>query len=298
MIDVAFNDIINMNIPSAIESFGTLSASEIEVAPGMLVAFEQNLQAQLYGDISHLILDFGTIYAPDTLLIRLFIFLGRICSILSDYTPDHSMTLDDLVFQFTMLAFNTSSLLNKIAAFTPSLTRTTSFQDKRMFINVFRPAGFSWVQYKTLLAHNIIEWSHCEPEACFVEDNESLLVTYQGQVNQFINGRPSTQYGSTMRDGGAYNYDIIGDFSEAHESLKEFNRGSKYNHNTKRSASTSSGGNKRQECLRDEEGSNFLNNFKNSRVLQVGETGAVFYESTPRCYSKRQARTTIWLIVQ
>jgi len=112
----------------------------------------QKLEAQLFGDMAHLILDFGTILNPDTIVLRLFIFLGRICSILSDYVPDHSMTYDETLFQFSMLAISSNMLFKKFRIAIASLNETTSFKDRRIYQRIFYPAGFSWFQYKSLLA--------------------------------------------------------------------------------------------------------------------------------------------------
>ncbi len=261
--------VVSTDIPSAIgTSLSIFKANELAAAPGTPITFtnENIIEAQVYGDIAHLILDLGTIYAPDTILLRLLIFLGRICSILSDYVPDHSMTFDEIMFQSVMLTFSTSSLLNKLATFTSSLTETTTFQDKRVFVTVFSPAGFTWMQYKTLLARNIIEWSHCEPGTFLSEDNESLLVTYRGQVNQFTNGNPFIQYGSMMNWGRRYSYDIIGDFSKANELLRGVNNKAK----NKRIS-----GRKNHIFLHEDEEDDFFNQSQNPRVLQVGKTGAL-----------------------
>lgn len=185
-------------------------------ASGMLISSDQDVEAQIFGDVAHLILDFATICSPDTVLLRLLIFVGRICSIMSDYLPDHTMTYDELVFQSTMLAISTKMFLKKFATIISSLNESTSFKDLRIYKSVFYPAGFSWIQYKTLLAMGVLRWDHCNPGMYLLEDQDSLLITYKGEINHLVNGFPFARYGMCE---GKFCHDIIGDFSQSPEFL-------------------------------------------------------------------------------
>ena len=51
---------------------------------GSIISSEEN-EAQFCRDIAHFCLDVATVCSPDTMVLRLLIFCGRICSILSDY---------------------------------------------------------------------------------------------------------------------------------------------------------------------------------------------------------------------
>jgi len=175
----------------------------------------QKVEAQLFGDMAHLILDFGTILNPDTIVLRLFIFLGRICSILSDYVPDHSMTYDETLFQFSMLAISSNMLFKKFRIAIASLNETTSFKDRRIYQRIFYPAGFSWFQYKSLLASGVLEWKEASAAEILVEDSDSLIITYRGEINQVING--SDIIHSRMYDGKV---SVIGDFSKLNTLIK------------------------------------------------------------------------------
>ena len=168
----------------------------------ILVSSEQNHEAQFYGDLAHLILDFLTFCTADGIAIRLLIFLGRICSILSDYVPDHQMTYDELVFQSTMLTTSISMLLKKVSTTVSSLDATTSFKDKRIYKVMFSPAGFTWIQYKTLLSTSALQWVYYDP-GMRIDHDYSLLITYKGEIEQ-VNG------GSKFVE----RYGVIGDLSQ------------------------------------------------------------------------------------
>jgi len=177
----------------------------------------QKLEAQLFGDMAHLILDFGTILNPDTIVLRLFIFLGRICSILSDYVPDHSMTYDETLFQFSMLAISSNMLFKKFRIAIASLNETTSFKDRRIYQRIFYPAGFSWFQYKSLLASGVLEWKEASAAEILVEDSGNSLITYRGEIKQVVTKGSSDIIHSGMYDGKV---SVIGDFSKLNTLIK------------------------------------------------------------------------------
>jgi hypothetical protein len=214
---------------------------------GMLISSDQDFEAQIFGDLAHLILDFATICSPDTILLRLLVFLGRICSIMSDYTPDHQITYDELVFQSSMLVISTKMFLEKFTTMISSVNEVTSFKDRRIYKSIFDPAGFTWIQYKSLLALGVVEWSHYKPGTLLFEDSDSLLITYKSEIHQLVEGSPSKQYGICK---GKFCHDIIADFSQVHDFLE-----------TKRNKSS------KQQPHHDD--------LTDARILlQVGKTGA------------------------
>ncbi len=59
----------------------------------------ESIEAEIFGDLAHLFLDFATFFSPDTVVLRLFVVCGRIFSILSDYIPDGEMAPDEAFIQ-------------------------------------------------------------------------------------------------------------------------------------------------------------------------------------------------------
>jgi len=203
-----------------------------------------------------LILDFATIFSPDTVVLRLLIFVGRIFSILSDYVPDHTITYDELVFQSAMLAISTDMFLKKFRTTLTSLRKDTSFQDRRMFKMIFHPAGFSFSQYRSLLSLNVLEWVQCKPGQFIFEDESSILITYKGSIQEHpeeqgsadsnnSSSTSSTSSSSCRVCQGGKCYDIIGNITQAYETLESRRKGSSSSWNN-----TSSTNNNNLQLLR------------------------------------------------
>ncbi len=204
--------------------FGASSFDGASTAP-MLVSSNPNFESRFFGDLAHLILDFATICSPDTVVLRLLIFLGRVFSILSDYVPDHEMTYDEVLFQTTMLLISTNMFLKKFQTSVYSLKKDTSFQDRRIYKRIFYPAGFTFSQYRSLLSLNVLEWTACKPGQFIFEDESSLLITYKGSMHQHSSTRTDGSNASSTNTtylacGGSYCYEIIGNISQAHETLE------------------------------------------------------------------------------
>ena len=189
---------------------------------GMIISSQH--EAQIFGDMAHFLLDFATLCTPEIIIIRLLILLGRIFSILSDYVPDHTMTTDELFFQFSMLAIATKMFLEKLTTTISSLKEDTSFQDRRIYKSIFSPAGFTWIQYRTLLASHLLEWNHYRAGSIIRHDEDSLLITYKGIVEKIENSPPSSSR-RRKRFGmidGKYCHDIIGDFARPPDFFSDF----------------------------------------------------------------------------
>lgn len=204
------------NMILSADSIQDISTAIVVQDTGMLISSQQNHEAQLFGDLAHFLLDVVTFSSPDTMLLRLLIFFGRICSILSDYVPDHSMTYDEVAFQSTMLTVAGTKFFKKLSTTISSLKEATSFKDGRIYRNMFSPAGFTWIQYKMLLSSEVLQWTMYKPGEIFVQDSSSLFITYRGEVEQFKDGTISRRYGSC---GSIYCHDIIGDLSQGSEIL-------------------------------------------------------------------------------
>ncbi len=63
------------------------------------VPADNNIQAEVFADLAHIFLDLATFFTPDTIILRLFVVIGRLFSILSDYIPDQKMSPEEFIFQ-------------------------------------------------------------------------------------------------------------------------------------------------------------------------------------------------------
>ena len=203
--DIKNNDSQIMTMLPPIGPIFDVTIAEAIENTGILVSIEQNHEAQFYGDMAHLLLDYLTFcIEADGIAIQFLIFLGRVFSILSDYVPDHTITFDELIFQLTMLSVSIKMILEKVYTTLSSLNAATSFKDKRIYKTMFFPAGFTWIQYKTLLSSNALQWVDYDP-GMRISYNNILSITYKGEIEQVDNGTKFTK-----------RYGVIGDLSQVH----------------------------------------------------------------------------------
>ncbi len=232
----------------SIESFTDFDIGSLKsmTSPILISSSNASFESRFFADSAHLILDFATICSPDTLLLRLLIFLGRIFSILSDYFPDHSITADELVFQCSMLAISKYMFLEKFRTTISSVTKETSFQDRKIFKKIFCPAGFSFAQYKTLLSLNVLEWVYCKPGQFMFEDESSILITYKGSMQQHqqkqlgANGTHSFSSLPYCACQGRECYELIGNITQAYETIESRRKRSSSSPSSSSSSSSSS----------------------------------------------------------
>jgi len=76
-----------------------------------LFRLNENVAAEILTVMSHLTLDLANFLSPDTVSLRLLLFLGRFFSIASDYIPDHKMYTEEELFQLGMLTYSTHQLI-------------------------------------------------------------------------------------------------------------------------------------------------------------------------------------------
>lgn len=177
------------------------------------------LEAEVFADLAHLILDVATIFAPDTIVFRLFVLCGRIFSILSDYIPDEAMTVDEIFFQSSMLTLASYNFVKIFVPLILSASQKVSFQDRRIYSSLFRSVGFTWFQFKFLVSNGSFEWIDIQHNSTLIETKENLLITYRGPVTSKIRENPSIQQDSKVygQRNGRYSHEIIGDLSSIKE---------------------------------------------------------------------------------
>ena len=161
--------------------FDTIEHTEA-MESAQLFLSSQNFEEEIFKDLAHVILDFATLFSPDTLLLRLLILMGRAFNILSDVIPDQYMTADEIVVQSCMFALSTRSVVKMLLPWFQSIEQTVSFQDGRIFSSIFRPAGFSWQQYKFLLSNKSLEWIEVAAESTLCLSQQNLVLTYKGAI--------------------------------------------------------------------------------------------------------------------
>jgi len=170
-------------------------------AVSSLFRLNENNVAELFEDLSHLTLDLATFLSPDTVSLRLLLFLGRIFSIASDYIPDHKMYTEEEFFQLGMLTYSEYQLFIRSALPRIPLVIQNyenvdpawTFRYRRVYLKAFYSAGFSYSQYQVLQANGILRWVTLAPFTNIAlgrEDEESadyMYLLYRGPIYHVIN---------------------------------------------------------------------------------------------------------------
>ncbi len=178
------------------------------------VVSNSNVEVEVFSDLAHLLLDFATMFSPNTIMLKLLILCGRVFSILSDLTPDGSITTDEFVFQSSMLAIASYNVVNMFEPLFHAAMQDVSFQDRRIYQRVFRSAGFTWSQFKYLLANGSLEWVDVPPNSALIEPIENLLIPYQGSVHMMDPKRQDHMvYGQRTGDKAHPMHEFIGDLN-------------------------------------------------------------------------------------
>jgi len=169
----------------------------------------ENVEAEVFADMAHVALDLATFVSTGTVALRFALFLGRLFSIASDYVPDHHMSLDECVFQFSMLSLSAQKLLKVTLPLVDAQFKEsprTSFKDRRMYHSQFLRAGFTWLQYKYLLSSGALEWIQLSPSSWIVleneELNESIFLLHKGEANLQVGTSKIQQYSTRPNKEG------------------------------------------------------------------------------------------------
>jgi hypothetical protein len=165
----------------------------------------QNIQADIFSDLSHVCLDFLALFSPNTIALRLLVLCGRACSIAADLSFDNTMTVDEATFQSIMMILALKNLTQKLIPLTYPKGRS-SFRDRRIYHTIFRKAGFGYVDFLILIS-DVFQWVEVPDGTIFAEDADNLLITYNGIV---VEG--DIIYGQR---NGASSYELIGNITRA-----------------------------------------------------------------------------------
>jgi hypothetical protein len=150
-------------IPSAI-IFGAFNSHACWVMDA-----DPRIEAELLGDMSHIVMDFLSLLNPDTLVLRAASVIGRLLFLESDFVLDGKISPDDLIFQSGTLTASTILLAKSTLPFITTWLRNdrkiATFRDKRAYQTMFRPVGVSWLQYRILFGTGALEWiDHVPPK--------------------------------------------------------------------------------------------------------------------------------------
>jgi hypothetical protein len=140
------------------------------------------VEGEFFSVMSHVVSNFAAfIVGPENKdLLHLMGVIGIVSGMLSDYIPDHCVRPDNAAFQVITIALSLSRayqnvfpriqlLLSKLDSQIPNRRDVIAYR------NIFEPVGFTWIQFRTLLASKSIEW---------IEDAPSGMSQFQQQITK------------------------------------------------------------------------------------------------------------------
>ena len=161
-------------------------------------------------DMSHVALDFLTVCSPSMLGMRIASVAGRLCSLAADYLPDHSMPVDEGIFQMIMLYMAVSGLVKSmtyhLVANHSVISGCSGQMEDSLYDTLFASAGFSWQQYKCFMTY-AADWCVLSPGESVSLDDESegnILLLVEGTVTEtFLCGTEQTVIKRQLSSGDA-----------------------------------------------------------------------------------------------
>lgn len=149
------------------------------------------VEAEVLNDLSHVALDLTTLLGPTTVTLRLATVVGRLLSMASDYIPDHAMLPEEFIFQHVMLFIALSRMIQAALPILRTNSAKPTVRDCRCYHRIFRKAGISWLQYKTI-ATQAFDWVVVPPDAVLPTENLDkvpvLIWPYVGEIEVFSEG--------------------------------------------------------------------------------------------------------------
>lgn len=120
-------------------------------------------EAHLLTDFSHVALDLISLFGPARLPIQIAAVIGRLCSLGSDWIPDHIIAPDELAFQLFMLGLAWAALVRSaLPMVLATISSDITVRDGKAYSLLFGPAGMTWSQFKALSLF-ALDWETIEP---------------------------------------------------------------------------------------------------------------------------------------
>jgi hypothetical protein len=155
------------------------------------------VEVEILSDISHVVLDLFTVFgSPSLVAMRLASIVGRLCLMAADYLPDHFMLPEELLFQVFMLSVAWIGLVkstlplalsnlafglqNKNGKSKTGTGVTPFIRDGKAYVELFRPTGVTWKQFKALSVY-ALDWVDV-PEGSVITSNEKHHQEQQQQA--------------------------------------------------------------------------------------------------------------------
>ena len=110
--------------------------------------------------------------------------------ITSDYFQDDTITLDEWVFQATVLAVSLHQFVQSVLPLIMALQSITvlTVRERRTYSLLFQNMGLSVLQFKSLLASTTLDWVEYKPYTSINLDGQYMYFVYSGMVRLPVSG--------------------------------------------------------------------------------------------------------------
>lgn len=180
----------SIDMPTEIPSFDL---------PSALLSTTDNIEDEAVNGLTHALLDFSGLWGSNQVVLKSMEVIGRTVVLGQSLAHSNSVMPDELLFQVGFLGLACHSLASvvipKAKAQKASVLMTS--KDRLAFRSLFRPAGFSWQQFRELsTGSKTMEWITAEPGEVISQD--SALWLYQGEVKVVSEGSAHTVTGPSL----------------------------------------------------------------------------------------------------
>jgi hypothetical protein len=193
----------------AIPPFAALATA----APNLI---DPIVEAELLNDMAHVALDCTTFFGPATTAIRLMAILGRLFVIGADYLPDHTIHLEEVIFQAFMLAIASLGFVQSALPTLRAGSAQTTIRDGRVFIKTFSRAGMTWMQYKAMAAVSALEWIEVESGKIILSE-EALPDSTPHDYFYFLYNGTVTVHSQGQHLGHCFKPSLVGEMQFARQ---------------------------------------------------------------------------------
>jgi len=134
---------------------------------------DNELKAAILRDLSHIISDFFIVFLDaETSILRFGEVIARILGMSSGYIQNPTPVLDELFFQIFTLALSLKLFLQSGVPIIKAHFVTTNERDKLFFEQVFKKVDIRWMQFKSMIAENVIDWIEVSPNTLLISGDD------------------------------------------------------------------------------------------------------------------------------
>jgi len=196
------NVITQLNLAS-LESSSILLTLSSPILSNGLSSEAPSIASELMGDASHIGDFLNSDFSETPMALPALAIASRVICMVADYLPDHNILPLEFAYHSIMLAAASASIFQTVKDIVATRDSSLTIQDQRCFVSLFRPSGFSWVQYKQLRDAGVFEWKELTPGSAIESANQmhwlqsgSVKVKSEGHSVQTVSSKSRHLFGN------------------------------------------------------------------------------------------------------